>query len=232
MPRRVLAYPAVAFLGLGSTGCLTDGGAKDKTINGRTSTVIDAPAQNPASLQAAERVDTLGRRIVAQNPFTGLDPLFHTVGVQEPGVFHRGTGEVFITEGLVKKCETDAQLAAVLCSELAKMMAEKRAAKAIGVDRDPISDVPGGDSAMWGGMAPDQTRLAELAMHEKKHSRDARRRSAEASDPAALSRELMTGAGFDPKELDAAAPLIRSAGGSEAFQKQVAGPAPVPTWSR
>ena len=81
-----------------------------------------------ASLQTAERVETLGRQIIAQNTFTGLDPLFHTIGVPEPMLFHRGTAELFVSEGLVNRCKTEAELAAVLCSELGQMMAEKQAA--------------------------------------------------------------------------------------------------------
>ena len=53
----------------------------------------------------------------------------------------RGTGEVFISEGLVKKCKTDAELAVVLCSELGQMMVEKRSGRAAGRDREPIPDV-------------------------------------------------------------------------------------------
>src|SRR5262249_32378475 len=80
-----------------------------------------APKMTPASLQTAERVETLGRRIIAQNTFTGLEPLFHTIGVPDLILFHRGTEELFVSEGLVNKCKTEAELAAVLCAELGRM---------------------------------------------------------------------------------------------------------------
>src|SRR5205807_9621454 len=68
----------------------------------------------PASLQAAGRVDSLGRKIVAANPQTGIPPLFRTIGAMQPEIFHQGTSEVDITEGLVNQCSGDGQLAAVL----------------------------------------------------------------------------------------------------------------------
>ena len=79
----------------------------------------------------AERVELLGRRLVAQNTFLGIDPLFTTVGGREVGerelvLFHNGTEQLYISEGLVTKCQSDAELAAVLCSELGQMVAEKR----------------------------------------------------------------------------------------------------------
>ncbi len=79
----------------------------------------------PPSTAVAARVDTIGRNILAANTQTGLKPLFRTIGVTQLEVFHRGTAEVDITEGLVKQCASDGQLAAILCQELGKMVAER-----------------------------------------------------------------------------------------------------------
>src|SRR5262245_25790007 len=79
----------------------------------------------PASIQAAARVDTLGRSILAANPQLGIQPLFRTIGAPQPEIFHHGTFEIDITEGLVNQCTTDAQLAAVLASELGKLVSER-----------------------------------------------------------------------------------------------------------
>jgi hypothetical protein len=185
------------------------------------------------NLQVAERVENLGNRIITQNTFTGLNPLFHTLGVQEPLLFHRGTGELFVSEGLVSRCKGDAELAAVLCSELGQMMAELQAAKRVGRNTDPIPDVSFPNSTDAGGIAGDQTRLAELAYHEKKYGR---RQPAGASetpaDPQRLARDLLKGAGFEPGEFDRVEPLIRDAGRSDALRKQMAGSAPPPVWQR
>jgi hypothetical protein len=194
------------------------------------------PSKYPRpDLQVAERVENMGRRIVAQNTFTGLDPLFHTLGVKEPLLFHRGTGQLFVSEGLVDRCKTDAELAAVLCSELGQMIAEQQAARRVGRNTDPIPDVSFPSSTDAGGIAGDQTRLAELAYHEKKYGRRQPVPSSANStptDPAQLARDLLKGAGFEPGELDRAEPLIREAGRSDALRKQMAGSAPSPAWQR
>ena len=90
-----------------------------------------------ADLATAERVETIGRKIIAQNTFPGIEPLFHTVGVPESVLFHRGTEELFVSEGLIKKCKTDGELAAVLCSELGQMIAEKKSARRSGRTATP-----------------------------------------------------------------------------------------------
>src|SRR5262245_56564931 len=79
----------------------------------------------PPSTAVAARVDTMGRNILAANGQAGIRPLFRTIGVTQLEVFHRGTAEVDITEGLVKQCASDGQLAAILCQELGKMVAER-----------------------------------------------------------------------------------------------------------
>src|SRR2546421_2229993 len=104
-------------------GCVTD--------DHKTAIVADNPFGQPApvatqsstsyanpSLAAAARVDQLGRRLTAANKQAGIQPLFRTIGAPQSEIFHRGTTEIVITEGLVKQCTTDGQLAAVLCVEM------------------------------------------------------------------------------------------------------------------
>ena len=193
----------------------------------------DASKYPRPNLQVAERVESLGQRIIAQNTFTGLQPLFHTLGVKEPLLFHRGTGELFISEGLAAKCKTDAELAAVLCSELGQMRAEAQAARRVGRNTDPIPDVPIGNSTNAGGIDGDQTRLAELAYHEKKYGRrQVGKAEAAPGNADQLARDLLQGAGFEPGEFDRADPLIREAARGEALRKQMAGSAPAPAWQK
>ena len=120
MNRRVALGLAPGLLFL--SGCLHNGEWGLGTLFDRDNSPR-APEVKPASIQTAQRVESLGRRIIAQNTFTGLDPLFHTAGVPESVLFHRGTGELYISEGLVDQCRTDDELAAVLCAELGRMMA-------------------------------------------------------------------------------------------------------------
>src|SRR5437588_487548 len=53
-----------------------------------------------ASLESAARVDTVGQQILAANPQIGVRPLFRTIGADQPEIFHRGTIEVDVTQGL------------------------------------------------------------------------------------------------------------------------------------
>jgi hypothetical protein len=165
------------------------------------------------SLGTAERVESLGRQIIVQNTFTGLDPLFHTVGVKEPMLFHRGPGELFISEGLVGRCKTDAELAAVLCSELGQMKADRQSAQRVGADKDPFPEV--GDTKT---AAPPQKKPPQPT----NDSADARQ----------FARDLMTGAGFDPAELDRVQPLLREVEKNDALRKQMASSAAPPEWRK
>src|SRR5262245_3137518 len=69
----------------------------------------------PATEAASARVNEMGQRILAANPQIGMRPVILTVGSEQPEIFHRGTGQIIITEGLMKLCTTDRFLAAVLC---------------------------------------------------------------------------------------------------------------------
>src|SRR5262249_38931906 len=79
----------------------------------------------PAPTEVAAHVDKVGRGLLAANREIGVRPPFITSGAPQPETFHKGTAEIDITEGLVKQCATDGQLAAVLCHELGKMVAER-----------------------------------------------------------------------------------------------------------
>jgi hypothetical protein len=188
------------------------------------------PSYTPAHIANAARVEELGRKIIAQNTFTGIEPVFHTQGVREAVLFHRGTDELIISEGLVEQCKTEAQLAAVLCSELGQMVAEKRNARRAGIERDSIPDagLPGGASTA-GGIADDPGRAAELAFRERQQPRRPTPKS-EPSDGKKVARELMTGAGFDPEELGRVEPLLKQSPRGEALKKQMTGSAREPIW--
>lgn len=178
----------------------------------------------PASMKTAERVDSLGRRIVAQSPFSGLEPLFHVVWVRESVLFHRGTAEVFISAGLAEKCETEPELAAVLCAELGKMSAEKRRAATLGKDRDSIAGVTVPDTNGF-----DPAKSADVSQQEKA---PARRFTADELNADAVARDLLRGAGFDPAELDKVQPLLKQSQRGDEIRKQVAGSAAAPKWER
>jgi hypothetical protein len=120
-----LAILGTACVGLASAGCL------DEMLN-RTGEIpgigkpIEPPKLPEASLATAARVDQVGRELLAANPFLGVDPTFHTVAHPDPAIGHPDFGGVVVTEGLVNRCKTDAELMAVLATELGQMSAEKR----------------------------------------------------------------------------------------------------------
>jgi hypothetical protein len=186
-------------------------------------------ASVPASIQAAARADSVGRRLIAANPQLGLpqqlgtQPLVRTIGAPQPEIFHRGTTEIDITEGLVNQCSTDGQLAAVLAVELGKMIAE-REALAGRHTRAPEHEPPmevrvGSDNGGLFGPA-DQLHQAELA----KYDQERRQRAAQADtplDPQVLARGYLTKAGYPAADLDAAAPMLRAAADNCTFAKQI-----------
>jgi predicted Zn-dependent protease len=221
MDRRAASGFAAALLFL--CGCVHEGTFSVEKLLGWDDPHAAAKV-TPASIQTAERVETLGRRIVGQTPFTGLDPMFHTVGVKESVLFHRGNAELFISQGLVEKCKTEPELAAVLCAELGKMIAEKRRAATVGKDRDTIPDV-----ALPGGDGFDGTRAAEVARQQPKQNS---RFTADETNADSLARTLLRGGGYDPAELDRVQPLLRQSDRGDAIRKQMAGNAPAPKWER
>jgi len=168
-------------------------------------------------------VDAVGRQVLTANPQLGMRPLFRTIGAPQAEVFHRGTTEIDVTEGLVKQCGTDGQLAAVLCTELGKMVAEREAlagARARTPEREPPMDVRIGNDYAGPAGSPDQTHLAELG----KYDRERRRAVAPPPpppDPQSLANTYLTKAGFPATDLDAVAPLLKLAAEHSTFEKQM-----------
>jgi hypothetical protein len=232
---RPVGLAAVVCASLAGPGCLTPDGEwvpVRKVFGWDEVTTPRAPDLPRAHVATAERVETLGRRIVAQNAFTGIEPLFTTVGVPESVLFHKGAEELVVSEGLVKQCKSEAELAAVLCSELGQMVVEKRAARRAGVDRDTIPDaaLPGGTSPA-GGVADDPGRAAELAYRERREAKAPALRI-DAGEAAKHARDLLKGAGFKPEELDRVEPLLRQSERGAALRKQMSGSAAPPRWEK
>jgi hypothetical protein len=229
MRRRFLAVGLVAAPGL--VGCFSP----DKTtviqpgLSGRApATQVAQVPQAPATKEVALRVATLGNKLVADNPQIGLRPFFNCIGAAEPTVFHRlnkDLCEVFVSEGLVKQCKTDGQLAAVLCMELGKVVSERTALVAAGLriaDREPPPDVPVG-SEIGGSFGPaDGTRRAELARLDSERKQRALPPPTPPA-PETLARAYIERAGFSPSDLQAVAPLLRAAEDNTAYEKQLTG---------
>jgi hypothetical protein len=214
----------VGFLGVG--GCFGFESPEKESYFLRPNPPAQLPPMTPASTEAAARVDSIGRRIIASNPQLGLGqqgmgPMFRTIGAPQAEVFHRGTSDIFITEGLVRQCTTDGQLAAILCNELARAVVE-RELSAPKSTRQPNRTPPldphlAADSAL--GTSADQTRLAELAGYQT--PRQARNQPVVAPDAAELTRVCLLRTGFHDADLQAAGPLIQSANIQTGFERQM-----------
>ncbi len=171
--------------------------------------------------QLAKQVLCVGTKIVNANKDLNLHPLFPLIASEQPEIFHRGR-EIFITEGLVKKCATEGQLAALLSSELGKIVAE-REAQALPETRQPERrapvDVPvGNDSGGTFGPA-DGTHLVELAKFD--HDRQPRDVTVPPPSPDILTRRILQQAGYMLDDLDAVRPLLRQSEANGTFRKQL-----------
>jgi predicted Zn-dependent protease len=232
MHRPFVGIAVVIVSSLASIGCETDGNwTVNKLLGWDDPKTPQMPKVPPANTEIAQRVENMGHRIIAQNTFVGIEPLFTTIGVPESVLFHRGPEQLFISEGLVKLCKSDAELAAILCSELGQMVAEKKAVRNAGVDRDsfPDASLPGGSQAMTGGGTPvDAGRQAEIAFNER---RPKPAPSVDPVDAAKQARTLLSSAGFDPATLDQVQPLLRQSDRGAILRKQMSGSAPAPTWN-
>jgi hypothetical protein len=164
------------------------------------------------------------------NPFLGVEPSFQTYGRKEPEIFHPDPHGVFITEGLVERCKTDAELAAVLATELGKMSAERRAADRMHIP-DPLQ-TPGdsGGTLMAGGVSSDQNQLGMQALIDQKTRRNLGRPGPN-ENPHALAQQILTSAGKDPKALDEIAPILREAGRNHYMAEHLGRRGDKPFWS-
>ena len=187
----------------------------------------------PASSEAATRVALVGQKIVAANPQTGVRPFFRTACEPQVEVFHQGTTQVVITEGLAKQC-TEGQLAAVLAVELGKMVSEREAQRAAQdqvPDRDPPPALEVGGDAFSSRGSADMTHLAELAPYERQ-KRAAAGRPLAPPDPQALAHGFLLKAGYAAADLQAAEPLLKAASQNMTLERQFNATPPAQSWVR
>jgi hypothetical protein len=181
----------------------------------------------PAPAEIAARVDLLGRKILASNPQIGMKPQFMVIGSPQPEIFHKKNEALFITEGLVKRCQTEGQLAAVLCHELGKMVSDREVQMGPQVwnpRRLPPPEVRIGNDSPGSFNPSDRTRLAELAGYEQER-RQATPPPLPPPDPDLLARGYLQKAGFYEADWKAAQPHLQAAAANLNFEKQIAKPA-------
>lgn len=214
-------------VGLVAGGCLDADDAKLDYFR-RPEPPTSMAALAPASTETAARVDVVGRKLLAANPQIGARPQFHTIGAPHAELFHRGTSDIFITEGLVRQTPDDSQLAALLASELGKMVrnreAQVPAALRTRTPLPPIDSRFGNDDMMGGTTDRSNTRVWEEYDRDRKA-----RRQAPLPDANVLAQNYLRAAGLDPMALVAAEPLLRQAAARNTLEKQLSPSVPAPT---
>lgn len=184
----------------------------------------------PANQEIAWKVDRVGRDIIAANSQFGLKVVFATIGTPQPEIFHRDDKMLVITEGLVKQCKSDAELAAVLCTELGKMVADRECLVAAEVRLPerlpPINSNFGGTGGLAG---PDQTATAEILRFEKE--RPKKNRPLPRPDETKIASLALKNAGFTVEDLQTVQPLIRAAERNCTMENQFKGVLPASNWT-
>ena len=189
-----------------------------KPPDAQISTSMYPPSANEA---LARRVAWIGHQITQANKDLYVEPLFPFLCSEEPEIFHRGR-EIFLTEGLVKQCASDGQLAAVLCTELGKIVSE-REALALPETRQPERQLPidvpvGNDSG--GRFGPsDGIRQVELAKLDRERlPRDV---VIPPPSPDLLARRYLQKAGYTLEDLDAVRPLLKQCEANSTWRKEL-----------
>jgi hypothetical protein len=226
-----LAVAAAGCNPLESTGLWPDssmGTVPDRPFTaaptGPMPTIANAP---PGTLAATQRVNAVGQRLMEANAELPVRPLFLGVGSPDPQIFHNETRAIYVSDGLVSKCTTDAQLAAVLANELGRMVSAREAQLALKArrgERDtPVGLAVGTESGGTFGPA-DGTRLAELGKFEKDTGHGPAGGSPSLPpNPELLARTYLKKAGFAATDLDAVGPLLHEAAQHNDIEKQLSG---------
>ncbi len=224
--------PLPIALLLAASGCLSDekhlttvpGTPFGQPVRTQAASMKQAP---PATQKVAMRVSEIGRKVLAANPRINQQVAFLTLGVSQPELFHQVQKDgcaVSITEGLVKQCKSDNELAALLCEELGKMEAEKAArTKPVASlpERPPLLTPRVGNDIGGSFGSADGTDRMILARYEK--DRQQAQRALTAPQPDSLARLYLRNAGYDAKDLDAVAPLLRQADQNDSVEQLMTG---------
>ncbi|MFQ3593869.1 MAG: hypothetical protein SNJ82_11880 [Gemmataceae bacterium] len=188
----------------------------------------------PATEEAAKRTLRVAQRIYDSNTQMPVQPTIFTIGRPEKAVFHEGYGglsgsRVYITEGLINACKTDDQLAAVLCVQFGKIMAERAersGAKEEDTGRLSIDERIGREIDRGFGPA-DGTRMMEIAKRQKM----ARERKLRA-DPTRCAETYLRRANYDLQALLEVSAMMLQIESNEEEMREIVSPRPPKGQSR
>ncbi len=182
----------------------------------------------PASREASYRVLLIKDQLVAKNERIGIKPYAVAIGSADPEVFHVGNS-IYISEGLVRQCATDNQLAAVLAFEMGRMISGREATIADEI-RQPDRPLPIRLPIAGGGMASeaDPLHAIELARHERANPKHAQKLLR--PNPQNVARTILENAGYQRTELDGVLPLLAAAERYTTLESQFKGPSKQSEW--
>jgi hypothetical protein len=176
----------------------------------------------PATQETAAKVSAIGFKLLNANQQLGLVLTFLTVGSPTPELFHVGTTQIVITEGLVKQCQDEGQLAGLLSLELGKMVSDREAQAGLQT-RNPNREPPAGPGVgMEGGGshgAADMTQLAEAAPYDQVRKRQMH--PPPPPDPKLLAKMILQKAGYGDSELTGIEPVLKTAAENSGLEKQM-----------
>jgi hypothetical protein len=192
-------------------GCVTDRDGEPFALRNpfKNQNEFDPSKAPAAATRTATRVVTVGKEVLAANEQSlGLNPVFFTSGVRDVEVFHKGTSMIVISEGLVDRCQTDAELAAVICHELGKMAAERERSPS-----RPVAELPpaprGPGDIVGAGHSADMTGMAADAMLSR--PRPSRGERETRPDARTLAQDYLIKAGHTADDLSRMEPLLKEA---------------------
>ena len=219
---RSLAVVVAAGVAVATTGCFSLFKTGSPVVSGK---VVETPTLTPAAADAADRVSAVGADLLAATPLGIPEVDFFAVGSPDPELFHQSANIVYISDGLVKRCRTDGELAAVLATEVGRLTAEfRRAARKESPDPIPAAAESSRSNS-------DPARDLYLAQFEKDGINPVRKRLWPTVDANEIAADLLRNAGHDPKLLVEVAPLVREASAGGKASKQFL-PTKPPTWTR
>lgn len=228
MTRRLIVLVAAGFACV-SAGCFRD---SLRTAFGSPVTpgeVVETRQLSPAEADVAERVSDVGEDLLAATPLGVPVVDFFTVGSEDPELFHRDTTAVFVSDGMVSRCKTDDELAAVLATEVGRLTAEFRRE----VRKQAPDPMPAVASApkLDGSTDFDPAQAVYLAQYDREKRAPADKLGWPTVDAKAIAAELLRNYGRDPKLLDDVAPLVKEADGRSSAGRHLGGGGNAPTWS-
>jgi hypothetical protein len=176
---------------------------------------------SPGDKMQTARVTQLGNQLLTANLEIGMRPKFAIYGTENTEIFHTGTHMIHVTDGLVRKCASDGQVAALLAYEMAQMVIEREALaspKMRTAAKNPPPELVIGNGI--GDREPDESHKAELAQFEKLSKRELVKPLA-LPDRDTLAQRYLAKAGYDVGELEAVRPLLKEAERTYILEKQI-----------